>query len=188
MELKVALLFGSVREKRKGMRVFKYLTNKLKERNYTVHPIDPMEYEFPLLNLRHFEYAEGKAPKNMEKVAQLLDDADGFLVLTAEYNHSMPPALKNMLDHYHKQYQRKPSAIASYSAGQFGGVRAAVNARVVLATLGTPTIPTLLPFPSIENHFNSAGEPQDSFDDKQVHKFLDEFDWYMKALKAHRER
>lgn len=188
MELKVALLYGSVRTERQGVRVFKYLAQKLNERNYTVHAIDPMKYELPLLDIRHFEYNKGEAPENMEKVAQMLDDADGFLVVTGEYNHSLPPALKNLLDHYHKQYLYKPSAIASYSAGRFGGVRAAVHARVVLGELGTPSIPTILPFPSMSENFNENGEPQAGFKEKSTHRFLDEFHWYMTALKNQREK
>ena len=59
------------------------------------------------------EYAKGTAPEPMETISAKLNDSDGFLLVTGEYNHSIPPALKNMLDHFQREYYFKPSAIAS---------------------------------------------------------------------------
>ena len=47
--------------------------------------------------------------------------ADAFVIVTAEYNHSIPPALSNTLDHFLEEYFWRPSAIVCYSAGAFGG-------------------------------------------------------------------
>src|SRR3546814_18651840 len=76
-------------------------------------------------------------------LATLYRRADGFLIVSAEYNHGIPPALKNLLDHFLEEYFWRPSAIACYSAGQFGGVRAAMQLRSTLAELGMPSIPRL---------------------------------------------
>lgn len=58
----------------------------------------------------------------MEKLHQILESADGFIIVTGEYNHSIPPALKNLSDHFQTEYYFKPSGIVSYSAGAFDEV------------------------------------------------------------------
>src|SRR6056297_554737 len=154
MNLTISLIYGSLRTERQGIKAARYLEKKLRERNLNVHFIDPMEYNLPFLDKMYKEYEQGKAPENMEKLAQIFRDSDGFLIVTGEYNHSIPPALKNLLDHFQSEYLLKPSAIASYSAGNFGGVRAAVHLRVVLGELGMPAISSMLPFPVIGNLFD----------------------------------
>ncbi len=186
MNLTISLIYGSLRTERQGIKAARYLEKKLRERNLNVHFIDPMEYNLPFLDKMYKEYEQGKAPENMNKLAQMFGDSDGFLIVTGEYNHSIPPALKNLLDHFQSEYFFKPSAIASYSAGNFGGVRSAVHLRVILGELGMPAISSMLPFPFIESLFDGNLMPQNKFTEPSTQKFLDEFEWYLRAFKKER--
>lgn len=187
MEFTVGLIYGSVRENRQGIKVAKYLEKKLIERGVQVHLIDPLDYKLPLLDKMYKEFKPGKAPENMETISRLLKESDGFLVVTGEYNHSIPPALKNLLDHFQQEYHFKPSAIASYSGGSFGGVRAAVHMRAILGELGTPSIPSMLPFPKVRELFDDKHITKNEIVEESTSKFLDEFLWYLEALKRQRE-
>lgn len=182
----ISLIYGSVRSDRQGIKAARYLEKKLQEKNIKVHFIDPMEYKLPFLDKMYKEYEQGKAPENMENLAQKFKDSDGFLIVTGEYNHSIPPALKNLLDHFQSEYYFKPSAIASYSAGNFGGVRSAVHLRVILGELGMPAISSMLPFPVIGSLFDENLVPQNKFTEPSAKRFLDEFEWYIKAFKNQR--
>jgi len=184
--LTISLIYGSVRTERQGIKAARYLEKKLRERNLNVHFIDPMEYNLPFLDKMYKEYEQGKAPETVEKIAQKFRESDGFLVVTGEYNHSIPPALKNLLDHFQSEYFFKPSAIASYSAGNFGGVRSAVHLRVIVGELGMPAISSMLPFPVIGNLFDDKLVPQNKFTEPSTQKFLDEFEWYLRAFKKER--
>jgi NAD(P)H-dependent FMN reductase len=133
------------------------------------------------------EYEPGHAPENIQKLADIFNAADGFLVVTGEYNHSIPPALKNILDHFQSEYVFKPSAIASYSAGMFGGMRVAVHLRAVLAELGMLSISSIQSFPRVQKSFDEEGVPQNEHIEPSTNRFLDEFEWYMKALKRQRQ-
>ncbi|QSE96434.1 NADPH-dependent FMN reductase [Fulvivirga lutea] len=188
MKFKVSILYGSVREKRLGIRAVKFIDNLLQERGHLTHILDPMEIELPLLNKMYKEYEAGSAPASMQHIADALNDSDGFIIVTGEYNHSIPPALKNMLDHFQKEYFFKPSAIAAYSAGQYGGMRAAVHLRAILGELGTPSISSIVGYPKVQKIFDEEGKPLEEYYIKATNKFLDELEWYMEALKAQREK
>ena len=187
MPLKYAVLLGSVRRDRMGIRVARLLVKELKGRGHAPTIVDPLELNLPLLDRMYKEYPDGQAPENLARLAALYRDVDGFLIVSAEYNHGIPPALKNLLDHFLEEYFFRPSAIACYSAGGFGGVRAAMQLRMTLAELGMPSIPTLFPVPRIGQALAEDGDLIEPKLKGSLTRFLDEFDWYARALKRERE-
>ncbi|EAY25422.1 NADPH-dependent FMN reductase [Microscilla marina] len=186
MSLNIALLYGSVRQNRKGIHVARFVAQQVEARGHTATLIDPLELPLPLLDKMYKEYPAGEAPENMEKIAQILTKADGFLVVSGEYNHSVPPALKNMLDHFQKEYFYKPSGLVTYSPGAFGGARVAMHLRNLTGELGMPSIPSIMYFSKIGQVFNSEGKLQDEAYLKRITRFLNEFDWYAEALQKQR--
>jgi NAD(P)H-dependent FMN reductase len=110
------------------------------------------------------------------------------VIVSAEYNHSIPPALSNLLDHFLEEYFFKPSAIVCYSPGAFGGVRAAMQLRAMLGEMGMSSIPSILPFPKVHEALDADGKPASERTDKSTGRFLAELEWYAEALKAARAR
>jgi len=186
--LNIAVIYGSARRDRQGIKAARFLVRKLQQRNYDVSLVDSQKYELPTLDWMYKEYAQGEAPEAMHKIAEILNAADGFIIISAEYNHSVPAALKNLLDHFQSEYLYKPSGIVTYSAGPFGGVRALINLRAILAELGTPSIPSAFPISQIHKAFDADGKPLDTLYEKRVVKFLDEFEWYVGALRQARNQ
>jgi len=186
--LNTAVIYGSARRSRQGIKAARFVIQKLQQRGHTVTLVDSQEHQLPFLDLMYKEYEAGKAPEAMKTVGEILKTADGFVVVSAEYNHSIPAALKNLLDHFQSEYLYKPSAIVTYSAGPFGGVRALVNLRAMLAELGTPSIPSAFPVSQIRDAFDDDGYPLDRAYDERIVKFLDEFEWYSIAMKQAREQ
>lgn len=184
--MKIAVIYGSNRSDRQGIKAAKFIVNKLKKRDIKVALVDTKEYELPFLDKMHKEYPKGSAPENMEKIHKILDASDGFIIVSAEYNHSIPAVLKNLLDHFQQEYYFKPSAIVSYSAGTFGGMRVAMHLRAVLAELGMSSIPSIFPVSSIYSSIDAQGNAVNESYDTRVIRFLDEFQWYVSALKAQR--
>jgi NAD(P)H-dependent FMN reductase len=185
--LNTAVIYGSARRGRQGIKAARFVARKLEERSHVVAVVDSLEYQLPFLDLMYKEYEAEKAPKPMRAVGEILEKADGFVIVSAEYNHSVPAALKNLLDHFQSEYFYKPSAIVTYSAGSFGGVRALINLRAILAELGTPSIPSAFPVSQIGDAFDDDGYPLDKAYDERIIKFLDEFEWYASALKNARD-
>ena len=188
MELTFVVLYGSVRSERQGIKYARFLEAQLRTRGHAVTLVDPLHYRLPLLDKMYKEYPAGAAPAPLPELAEIIKAADGFLIVSGEYNHGIPPALKNMLDHFLEEWFWRPSAIACYSAGSFGGVRAAMQLRATLAELGMPSIPSLQPMPKVQDHFDDDGSPRDPAQVRRVSRFLDEFEWYARALKGAREQ
>jgi len=184
--LRIAVFYGSVRSDRQGIRAARFITERARARGHDVHLVDPLEYRLPLLDRMYKEYEKGQAPETLERLARIVIAADSYLIVTGEYNHNAPPALLNLLDHFLEEYFWKPSAIVCYSAGSFGGVRAAVALRETLAELGMPAVPSVLPVPKVQAAFDEQGRPSDEAWLGRADKFLGELEWYGEALKAAR--
>src|SRR5262249_39017736 len=136
-----------------------YVDRALTSRGHEIVLVDPAALELPLLDRMYKEYPKGQASEPLESLAALYRSADAFVVVSGEYNHSVPPALSNLLDYFLEEYFWRPSAIVCYSAGQFGGVRAAMQLRAMLCELGMPSIPSLFPIPRIQDVFDATGVP-----------------------------
>ncbi|HJZ91520.1 MAG TPA: NAD(P)H-dependent oxidoreductase, partial [Gemmataceae bacterium] len=100
MSLNFPVILGSVRRDRIGIRVVRYLVAALRRRGHDVPLIDPLEDRLPLLDRMYKEYPPGQAPDVLERLATRIKAADGYIVVSGEYNHSIQPALSNLLDHF----------------------------------------------------------------------------------------
>ena len=188
MGLKLVVLVGSVRSDRQGIKAARYVEKSLAARGHEVTIVDPVFVQLPLLDRMYKEYDKGKAPAVLEKLATLYRAADGFVVVSGEYNHSIPPALSNLLDHFLEEYFFRPSAIVCYSAGGFGGVRAAMQLRAMLSELGMPSISSLFPIPRIQDAFDDSGTALDQALDRRFGRFAAELEWYASALREARPK
>ena len=189
MSLKISVIYGSTRDGRQGIKFAKHIKNALSNKGNEVVLIDPMNISIETLTKRYLDYDKGSAPSSLEKMHQELDSSDAFVIVSAEYNHFMPPALVNVLNHFHSEYQRKPSAITTYSVSPFGGVRVSSPLRAFLTQLGMSPIPAMIHAPFVNKNFNEDGEriSEDKEDrNKEFVKFYEELEWYANALKVAR--
>jgi NAD(P)H-dependent FMN reductase len=183
---KIALFVGSVRRDRQGIKVARWIEERLKNRNHIVFFIDPLELNLPLLDRMYKEMANPS--EKLRDLRNKVMDAEGYLSVTPEYNHSTSAAMKNTLDYFLEEYYFKPSAIVSYSAGGFGGVNAAQHLRLIFAELGAPSISSSFPISRVQDVFDEHGKLMDERYDKRVIRFLDEFEWYIEAFKNQRAK
>ena len=187
MTLKLVVFYGSGRSSRQGIRAARFVLTQCRRRGHQVELIEPLSHPLPILDRMYKEYAKGEAPPVLQQMADVIVPADGYIVVSGEYNHTVPPGLSNLMDHFLDEYFFKPSGIVSYSAGSFGGVRAAMTLRAMLAEMGTPSIPSTLPIPQVQKAFAEDGTPHDESWQRRADKFFDEFEWYARAMKRERE-
>ena len=189
----VAVLLGSVRSDRLGGKVAAWVVKELEKRGHEAVLVDAMELELPVLDRMWKEVKEEEPGgehaalrAKLEPLAKLYERADGFAIVSAEYNHTAPPGLVNLIDYFLEEYFYRPSAIICYSASAFGGVRAAIGLRALLAEVGMGSIPTLQPVPLAGSAVSEGGVALTQELAEKSGKFYDEFEWYMKALGAQR--
>lgn len=146
--------------------------------------------EFPLLlfgetdSLAHNGSSRSEvAPRWREK----MDDLDGYIFVTAAYNHSVPGALKNALDHAYSEFNRKPAAFVGY--GGVGGARAVEQLRLICVELQmTPTRSAI--HIGMEPYLGVSKEGRDFSDYEHLNDsavaMLDDLAWWTNTLKAGR--
>lgn len=184
---KIVVFVGSVREGRQGRKVADWVVDALNAREHDVTLIDPLEHE-ELLVLRQMYKSIENPSEDMKSLRKAVDEADGYVLCTPEYNHAFSGALKNALDHWLEEYFFKPSVIVSYSAGNFGGIRATEHLRAVVAEMGMSAIPTSLAVSAVHKTFDDEGVLVDESYDDRLAKMLDEFEWYVRSLAIARQK
>ena len=90
MKLKFVVFYGSVRSERQGIRAARFIVNICRERGHEVGLIDPLEFQIPLLDKMYKEYRPQEAPEVLQRMARLITPADAYIVVSGEYNHSVP--------------------------------------------------------------------------------------------------
>ena len=81
--LNIAILFGSVRRDRIGIKPATYLLSKCRERGHETSLVDAMELDLPILDRMYKEYEKGQAPENLERLAEIIRRADGYIIIAA---------------------------------------------------------------------------------------------------------
>ncbi|MEP0071311.1 MAG: NAD(P)H-dependent oxidoreductase [Marinomonas sp.] len=198
--MKFLVFLGTVRNStppkpaRLGERVAKACMLCLSERfaDHDIELVDALDYPLETVFKPQFAYAKGRAPDALDSLAEKIAEADGFIMVSPEYNHSMSPALANLLNHFGSSlFSYKPSAIVTYSAGQWGGMRAAVGMRTFLSELGCLSVSAMIHVPKAQEAFDEQGQVQEGEDrnawfdyfGRTFHQLI----WWTQATKQHKE-
>ena len=106
-----------------------------------------------------------------------------FLVITPEYNHSIPGVLKNAIDSVFVSFafRNKPIASVSYSGGHTGGVRAAEHLVQIGVEVGAVPMQSSLAIGQVGDAFDGDGNPVSPLADVQLAVLLDDLAWWAAA-------
>jgi len=182
--LHVAVIFGSVRDGRFGSTAGNWFVAQARERDDLV--VDVVDLAEVVLPMTMPAFGGQPAPEAVDALADLtprLAAADAFVVVTAEYNHSFPAALKNAIDWHHQQWQAKPVGFVSYG-GMSGGLRAVEALRLVFAELHAVTIRDTVSFHNAWRQFDADATPLRPDECNGAAKtMLDQLSWWAHALR-----
>ncbi|MCZ4507251.1 NADPH-dependent FMN reductase [Streptomyces phaeochromogenes] len=181
--LQVAALVGSTRGGRFGPVVADWLLSQIAQRkDMEVDLVDLVETPLPTVMPAFGEQLPDEDMALLGAVAPRMESADAFIIITPEYNHSYPAALKNAIDWHNPQWHAKPVAFVSYG-GISGGLRAVEHLRLVLAELNAMTIRNTVSFHNYGDKFDSDGKPLDPDCDVAAKALLDQLAWWGEALR-----
>ncbi|WP_432421569.1 NADPH-dependent FMN reductase, partial [Nocardia brasiliensis] len=153
--LRLAVIVGSTRAGRFGPTVANWFVRRAEQRaDVAVEFIDLAQDRLPA-HMSHEPEPEGA--QALHSVGSRLTAADAFVIVTPEYNHSYPAALKNAIDWHFTQWQAKPVGFVSYG-GVSGGLRAVEHLRHVFAELHAVTVRDTVSFHGAAQLFDETGE------------------------------
>jgi len=181
-KLKLPVLLGTNRKERKSIHAAKWLVDEMQKRaDIETRLFDVSEFPLP-----HDDYGQGlkdQFPEWRDAIIQ----ADGLVIVSPEYNHGYPGALKGVLDLLLKEYIHKAVAFVGVSAGTWGGSRVIEAMVPMVRELGLAVTFSDLNFPHIQKKFDEQGKLQDPAYEQRVKDFLDELVWMSRTLKWGRE-
>ncbi|KNE80286.1 MULTISPECIES: NADPH-dependent FMN reductase [Streptomyces] len=183
--LRLAVIIGSVREGRFGAAVAHWFAGAARHRpDLEVEVIDPAG--LPLEVTGPTERPGDGTARSLEALRPRLAAADAFVVVTPEYNHSYPAALKNLIDWHREEWQAKPAGFVSYG-GMSGGLRAVEHLRQVFAELHTVTVRDTVSFHNAWDRFGEDGlRGDDESAGAAAKTLLDQLVWWGRALREAR--
>ena len=131
----IQVILGTSREGRFGEKAGAWVIDRVAKRDdLRAELVDLRDYPMPFYEQeRPPAYGHRDYPDAVARWAEKVDAADGYLIVTAEYNHGYPAVLKNALDQVFPELNRKPVAFVGY--GNAGGARAIEQLRLVTVEL-----------------------------------------------------
>ncbi len=179
--IQIAVIIGSTREGRRAPLVAEWFVKQIADRSdVVVDVIDLAEIELPE------RLSFGSTPGLID-FRERLAAADAFVVVTPEYNHSYPAALKHAIDFAREQWWRKVVGFVSYG-GVSGGLRAVEHLRQVFAEQHVHGVRETISFHGPWNGFSDDGRPADPAGCATAATALvDDLVWWGRALRTARQ-
>jgi chromate reductase, NAD(P)H dehydrogenase (quinone) len=160
---KILAFAGSYRENSYNKRVLNIAVEGAREVGTEVTVIDLRDYPMPIFN---FDEYEKKFDKNALRFQDILNDHDGFLIASPEYNGSVPGGLKNAIDWasrtndkygMYQVFKGKTAAMITASPGSFGGLRCLNHLRGILTIMGIWVLPSEIAVSFVGAKFDGDG-------------------------------
>lgn len=177
-QLNIPVLLGTNRKQRKSVSAARWVVGEMEKR--------------PEIQTRLFDVADFDLPQDdygqeiKDRFPEWRDaiiNADGLVIVTPEYNHGYPGALKAVLDLLLREYVHKAVAFVGVSAGPWGGTRVIEAMVPMVRELGLAVTFTDLNFPKVEKVFDEQGKLLDNAFEQRAAAFLDELVWMSRVLK-----
>jgi NAD(P)H-dependent FMN reductase len=177
-ELNIPVLLGTNRKLRKSVFVAKWLISQMEKRpEIRTRLFDAADFALP-----HDDYGQ-EIKDRFPEWRDAIIAADGLVIVSPEYNHGYPGALKAVLDLLLREYVHKSVAFVGVSAGPWGGARMIEAMVPMCRELGLAVTFTDLNFPFVQKRFDGQGNLLDHAFEGRVKDFLDELVWMSRVLK-----
>jgi len=175
-KLNIPIIIGTSRVNRESIKPAKLIAEIGQSiAEISVSLVDPLDF-----NLPNDGNDEGFKDS---KYTEITKAADGFIIVTPEYNHSYSGSLKRLLDSELENYIHKPVAFAGVSSTPWGGVRAIEALVNTVREMGLSASFTDLYFPMVQTLFNMEGKILDHKYESRIKKFYGELIWLAKIFK-----
>lgn len=131
---RIGIILGSTRPGRIGPRIAQWVFEEASKRDDAEFELIDLEsFNLPLLDEAKPASSGVYTHEHTRKWSEVIDRCDGYIFVTAEYNHGIPGALKNGIDFLWNEWNNKACGFVSY--GSIGGSRSVEQLRLVVSNL-----------------------------------------------------
>lgn len=184
--IRIAVILGSTRPGRNGEAVANWVMQHAGQRqDAQFELVDVAAFDLPLLDEPVPPSLGQYSKPHTKNWAAKIDSFDGFVFVTAEYNHGIPGALKNAIDFLYKEWNNKAAGFVSY--GSMGGARAVEHLRDVMAEMQVATVRNQVMFSLFTDFENMSQFKPDPRNEKSLSAMLDQLIPWATALRGLRK-
>ncbi|MFD2420506.1 NADPH-dependent FMN reductase [Amycolatopsis pigmentata] len=191
---RLQVIVGSTRPGRAADQVFPWVVRRASEHGrFEVELIDLRDWPLPMFQETMESVGDFADPTYSEPIVRewnrKLAEAEAYLFVTTEYNHSVPGVLKNAIDNVFVSYamRNKPAAFVGYSASLTGGARAVEHlAHTAIEAEMVPLRNSVL-IAEVGKAMDAEGNPVNSLTDTALSITLDDLAWWAGVLSPARQ-
>jgi NAD(P)H-dependent FMN reductase len=155
---KLEIILASTRPGQVGLPVAKWLEAAANEHGgFDVELVDLAEINLPFMNEPKHPRLGQYEHQHTKDWSAKVGEADAFVFVTPEYNHSFNAELKNAIDYLNNEWNYKAVGLVSYG-GVAAGTRAVQQLKPVLMALRMTPVPDAVSIPFVQEFLNEQGE------------------------------
>lgn len=190
MKPKILVITSTTRQARVGRQIADWYIKQAEQASSDMEfeLLDIADLNLPILDepIPPLYAQAGKYNDQQTALAERINAADGFVIVTGEYNYGIPAPLKNMLDHLAPTpWQRKAVAYVGY--GVKGANWSISNLVPIMTYLGVMSMPYTVGVSMIWDALDEEGNVKPNHQIGEVAKQLEDLDWWVRSLKTARE-
>ena len=178
----IAIILGSTKPGRNGEAVAKWVYDIANKRNDAKFElVDVAEYDLPLYDEPYPAMMQQYTKEHTKKWSQKINEFDGYIFVSAEYNHSVPGALKNAIDYLNVEWKNKAAGFVSY--GSAGGARAVEHLRQIAGELQMADVRAQVMLSLFTDFINMSEFKPDARHESEVDEMINQVISWSNALK-----
>jgi NAD(P)H-dependent FMN reductase len=187
--MKLQIIVGSTRPTRAADKVVPWIVSRAALHDaFETEVIDLRDWQLPMFGEHMGSIGDPNDPSYSDQIVRQwnrkIAEGDAYLVITPEYNHSLPGELKNAIDSvfFSFAFRNKPMAVAGYSGGVGGGIRAIEHLAQIAVEMEAAPLRSTVVLPFVDKAFTPDGEPVDPATEVSLQILLDDLAWWAAAL------
>ena len=193
MAIALKIITSTTRPGRSADRVLPWLVDRLAgDERFDVEVLDLREWKLPLFQETVDTIGDRSDPTYSDPLVKAWNrkvaEGEAFVIVTAEYNHSVPGELKNALDNVFvsNAFRNKPVAFVGYSGGPIGGARAVEHLAHIMIEAEAVSLRNTVLVGGVGGAFDDEGRPTSVATDAALNVLKDDVAWWADVLTAAR--
>lgn len=187
--MRLQVIVGSTRPGRAADKVVPWVVSRVAlQPEFELEVLDLRDWQLPMFGEHQGSIGDPRDPSYSDEIVRRwnrkIAEADAYVIITPEYNHSLPGELKNAIDSVFVSFafRNKPLAAIGYSGGPGGGIRALEHLVQIATEAEAAPLRSTVVLPFVDKAFGDDGEPACPMTEISLQILLEDLAWWARAL------